>query len=241
MDKFVKGKLRVRGSALIVSKDRTVSHQLKQGLHDIGYSSVSTATKHVQGLERFKERHFSLVLFDALPTNMNTVEFVTTIKEIDTSTMLVALSYHPPIDQVFELLTAGSRWFLVLPFTVSQLEDVLVRAIKGPPFSEGVLESIDRNAALVGLVLNTLENLTTAMHHIRSFPESPRALGQLKSGFEEAVQLARTFSKGGEASLQEKLIEACISRANAPSTRLGRVRRKLKRLRSDTPEETGRK
>lgn len=233
MKATVKIKLRARGAVLIVSRDGQISNQLKQGLYNIGYTSVSSVTKHVQGLERFKERHFALVLFDAVPTNMSSVDFVTALKEIDPTTMLIALSYHPPIDQVFELLKAGARWFLVLPFTVGQLEDVLLKAIEGPPFSEGVLESLDRNGALVGLVLNTLENLTMTMHHLRAFPESPRTLDNLKASFAEAVQLARTFSEGGDQNFRDKLVEACIGRAGSASTRLGRVRKKLKRLRGD--------
>ena len=223
-------------SVLVVSHDSATGAQLKQSLHSIGYDNVSSTGTHVQGLERFKNRPFSLVFFDAVPTNMPTVEFVTALRKLDENAMFIALSARPSIDQVFEILRAGARWFVVLPFTVDTVEAVINRATEGPPFTEGILEATDRNAALVGMILNSLENLTTGIRHIRSFPQSPNATANLWQEFRDAVKLAHTFAQGGDPALQDKIVDACLSRAQSAPTRLGRVRRKLQRLRDKQAE-----
>jgi len=231
---------RRNASVLVVSHDSATGSQLKQALHAIGYDNVSSTGTHVQGLERFKDRPFSLVFFDAVPTNMPTVEFVTALRTLDDKAMFIALSARPSIDQVFEILRAGARWFVVLPFTMDTVEAVLNKATEGPPFTEGILEATDRNAALVGMILNSLENLTTGIRYVRAFPQSPSATDSLWQEFRDAVKLAHTFAQGGDAALREKIIDACLSRAHSAPTRLGRVRRKLQRLR-DKQAGTGQK
>ena len=216
---------------MIVSKDTGLANTLKQCLNQLGFQNVSSTNNHGQGLERLKGRNFNLVFFDAVATNLSAVDFVKVVRQIDGDAFLIALSAKPSIDDVFELLRVGARGFVVLPFAINVLEEVILKAVNGPPFSEAVLEATDRNTALANIVLNDLDSLTHCLRHRKTFPESVTPIEPYKTALFDSMKLAKTFAKGGDQNLLLKLCEACIQRATTGSTRLGRMRRRLQKMR----------
>lgn len=200
---------------------------LRQSLVSLGFDSISGAQTHAQGLERIQTRTFPLIIFEAGATNIPTREFAIAARRLDEDSTLIALSGAPRIDDVFELLKVGARSFLVTPFTTETLEEVIGRAVLGPPFSDAILDAADRDAALAALILNNLYRLATAMRHHRDFASYSGHVSQYRSALLESTELAKLFSLGGDAVLREKIVEACIVRAQTAATRLGRTRKRL--------------
>ncbi|MFN8390678.1 MAG: response regulator [Bdellovibrionota bacterium] len=225
---------------LIVLRDGELTAHLKRSLKEIGFNNVSSTNNHGQGLERMKGRNFSLVFFDAVETNMQAVHFVKSVRQFEKEALLIALSARPSIDDVFENLRAGARSFIVIPFATDILEDVIIKAVEGPPFSEAVFEATDRNTALVNIVLNDLDSLTVSMRHLRAFPGAINDVDHFRAALEDSMKLARTFAEGGDIALIERIIDTCISRATFGATRLGRVRRRLQRKRNRAQTATKR-
>ncbi len=222
---------RSNASLLVVCNNGTTSNQIRQALKTLGFTKITAAATHVTGLDRIKGRNFPLVIFDGKETDMPTVDFVKQVLTMDENTTMIALSGEPRVDDVFGLLRNGARGFLALPFTVDSLEEVLGRAQDGPPLSDAVLNSPDRNAALVGVILNNLYRLSVLMRQAREFATAKRELERQSYSFAESVELAKLFCEGGDDNLLEKIVEGCINRANTAATRLGRTRKKLKKER----------
>lgn len=222
---------------LVVCRDPEIGLKTRQALNYIGYGTVSTVNNHGQGIERMKTRNFELIVFDAQPSNVTPLDFVRQCKVLVSDATLLALSYNPSVEDVFALLREGARGFVVVPFTVDALEAAIERAIIGPPLSEVILEAADRNAALAGLVLNMLYRLTSRMRHCRQFPFALNLVERDKEQLNEAMQLALTFCEGGPMGLRDKILEGCQQRAHQPSTRLGRTRQRLKKLREQRGDQ----
>ena len=216
---------------LVVTGNGTTSNQVRQAIKTIGFSSVAAAPTHLAALDKIRSRDFPLILFDAVSTGMPTVDFVTQTMAMDPNCIMIPLSGEPQVDDVFGLLRNGARGFLALPFTVTTLEDVVMRATEGPPLSDAVLNAPDRNAALVGVVLNNLYRTSVLMRQAREFPTAAKELERQQIMLVESMDLARLFCEGGDESLLEKIIEGCINRANTAATRLGRTRQRLKKQR----------
>lgn len=225
------GKNRNQTSVMLICSNRMTSGQVRQAIKSIGFSKISTVQSHVQAYERLRTRNFELILFDAKGTDMPSKEFVEKAVEMDPNVIMIAISSEPSVDDVFGLLKAGARAFLAIPFTVESTEEVLVRAQEGPPLSEAVLNAPDRNSALVGVILNNLYRVSVLMRQAREFDTAGRELERQHCTFVESIDLARLFCEGGDDALMDKIQEACIARANAAATRLGRTRQKLKKNR----------
>ncbi len=216
---------------LVIAQNGTTSNQVRQALKTIGFSMISAAPTHVSGLDRIRGRDYGLVVFDASSTDMPALDFVTQAIGLDDSSFLIALSGEPRVDDVFGLLRAGARGFLALPFNVDTLEEIVMRATEGPPLSEAVLNAPDRNAALVGVVLNCVYKVSVLMRQSREFASAARELERQQYSLAESMDLARLFCEGGDDALLEKIVDGCIARANTASTRLGRTRKKLQKER----------
>lgn len=216
---------------LVVTPSGTTSNQVRQAIKTVGFSAVSAAPTHIAALDKIRSRDFPLILFDAVSTGMPTVDFVTQTMEMDPNCIMIPISGEPQVDDVFGLLRNGARGFLALPFTVTTLEDVVMRATEGPPLSDAVLNAPDRNAALVGVVLNNLYRTSVLMRQAREFPTAAKELERQQIMLVESMDLARLFCEGGDEALLEKIIEGCINRANTAATRLGRTRQRLKKQR----------
>lgn len=231
---------RSKTPALVVCQDPEMGLKVRQSLQHIGFASVSHVSNHGQAIERLKTRNFDLILFDSRPSNVSPLDFVRQWRILGGDGTLLALSYNPSVEDVFQLLREGARGFVVMPFTVEAFELAIDRALLGPPLSDAILDAADRNAALAGLVLNMLYRLTSRMRHCRQYPFAVNMVEQDKQQLYEAMQLALTFCEGGPTTLRDKIVEGCAQRADQPSTRLGRTRERLRRLREQRTVEPAR-
>jgi PleD family two-component response regulator len=214
-------------SVLVVCARGDRSNQVRGALKTLGFTQISAAPSHVTGMDRFKSRPFTHIFFDALSTDMPALEFVKAVAEIDQNCTMIAISEEPKVDDVFGLLRAGAKHFLVTPFAVDSLEDVLISASEGPPLSDAVLNAPDRNTALAGVVLNALYRQTVLMRQAREFATAARELELQTQKLMQTIDMARIFCEGSEENLLAEIVEACIQRANLAASRLGRTRKKL--------------
>jgi hypothetical protein len=67
------------------------------------------------------------------------------------------------------------------------------------------------------------------MRQAREFKSAERDVKNYNYQLRESVELAQLFCDGNEADLRDKLVEGCINRAKDASTRLGRLRKRLKK------------
>ena len=230
-DKVKVGDERQKAKILVVCPTGVTGSQLRQALKSIGFVNVSAAPSHVQALERIKGRPFSHVVFDAKESDMPALEFVQAVLAVEEKATMIAISESPRVDDVFGLLRAGARGFLVPPFTTDTIESVILRASDGPALSEAVLNAPDRNSAFVAVVLNNLYKLSVSMRQAREFPTAAREVVSYGFALRESMEMANLFAEGTEEEMREKIVEACINRAKDAATRLGRLRKKLKRER----------
>lgn len=228
---------RQKFQVLVVASKAITSSQLRQSLKSLGFTQVSVVASHVAAIERVKGRNFSHYLFEARDTDMPAIEFVRQVLEMESSAIMIAVSEEPRIDDVFGLLRAGARAFLVPPLTVDMIEQMIVMATDGPQLSEAVLHAPDRNAAFVAVILNNLYRLSVSMRQAREFKSAERDVKIYNFSLRESVEMAQLFCEGGDEDLRAKIIEGCVNRAKDASTRLGRLRKKLRKDRVEGDED----
>lgn len=232
VDKSKLGTERQKAKVLVICPSGMLGSQLRQALKTIGFVNVSAAPTHVHALERIRGgRTFTHVIFDAKETDMKPLDFVEAVIKYEENATLIAISESPRVDDVFGLLRAGARGFLVPPFTTDTVESIMLRATEGPALSEAVLNAPDRNSAFVAVVLNNLYKLSVSMRQAREFPSAAREVVSYGFALRESMEMAQLFSEGSDEDMRDKIIEGCINRAKDAATRLGRLRKKLKRER----------
>ena len=188
---------RKRASVLLVEPDNTVKQNMRRTLIELGFGHVSDAADHVQAFRKLAERNFSHLIFEAKKTTMPALEFLIKVLEIDRDAIMIASSWEPNIDDVFNLLIHGARGYLVKPFTHNSLDDAVVMATKGEPISESILYAKDRNEALASLIMTALDKLAVALRQAQQFETAEREIPRRKLSLERAIDIGRTFAEGG--------------------------------------------
>lgn len=226
-----------RASAVIltVETDRNERQNMRTALKTLGFGGVTDVPTHAAAIEKIQERPVTHVIFDAKKTNMPTTEFVPKMLELDPNLTLIATSFEPSVDDVFELLCLGARGYLVKPFTVATVDMAITAATKGDPIAESVKNAKDRNEALVAILMSSLDKAATIMRQARQFDTAKQEVPKALRRFRGSADIAQTFAKNGPEGLLEALEKFCIERSQGPATRLGRLRKRLKTTRKDIP------
>lgn len=224
---------RSKASILIVESDGMERNNMRTALRTLGFGQLAEAPNHASALEKFNDRKFTHVIFEAKKTNMPTKEFLEKIFEMNPEIIAMPASFEPNVDDVFDLLIMGAKGYLVKPFTIDTMDQGVIHATKGEPIADAVLQAKDRNEALVAIMMSSLDKVATLLRQAEQFEtarrEVPKALAILK----RSAELAKTFAKGGNEGLIDAMEKFCIERSKGPATRLGRLRKRLNNTRAD--------
>jgi len=214
-------------SILVVDRDLSDLETLRSVLINAGYGFCQVSSDHNAAIKLIYEKNFSHILFTAQSTSIPVKDFLHKAMQIDSGCIAIATSNQPQVDEVFELLKIGARGFLAKPFNVNSVDEAIVFATKGEPFSRVILEARDRNEAFAALLAATLDKFAEISRHARNHSSAEDLVLRYAHEFRSSTRLARVFAKDGEKALLEKLQEFFISLGNGPATRLGRLRKRL--------------
>lgn len=211
---------------LVVDPEINIRQTMRQSLIGLGYGTVSDAGDYAQALQKIEDRNFTHLIFDARTSKLPPKEFLKRAFDLDHKMLAIATSYEPTVDDVFDLLIAGARGYIVKPFTTQSLDDTITVTTKGEPISDAVLNSKNRNEALAALAMASLDKLATIMRQSKYFETAKREIPGRLIAFKRSIDLAHTFSQGGPLEFRDTLVELCIERSQEAATKAGRMRRK---------------
>lgn len=215
---------------LLVSPDPNNRSSIRDTLSKLGFRHVISSQDHSQALQSLEQRHIRLVLFSAASTSISAMEFCKRAMRNSPQTMLLPISFNPGIDDVFEMLRAGARGYIVMPYTAESLENSILLALKGKPLSDVLLKASDLNIAFAAIIAGNLDKFTSVEKQMHTL-HKPQEYNRYRQQFHISVKTGKLFATGGEDALRESLVEFFIQLAEGPASRLGRLRQQLKNQR----------
>jgi len=102
--------------------------KLREGissLFNMFFKEVDTACDGIEGLEKYNNKVYDLVITDVNMPRMNGIEMVSRIKEINTEQKIIAISAHNESDILIDLIQAGVTNFLLKPIIQSEVINIL--------------------------------------------------------------------------------------------------------------------
>jgi len=217
-------------SILLIESDNRLRNSMRQALVSLGYEDIADSNDHVAALEKLEDRLFSHVIFDTKQSSINPKEFLALLFQKADASIAIASSTEPTVDEVFDLLIGGARGYIVKPFTAGSLDEAIVWSTKGESISEAVLEAESRNEALALLTLSSLDKLALVMRQARKFDTAKREVPRRFAMLKRALEISKTFSKGGIVQFQRTIIEAAIKKASrVENNQIGPVKKRRRR------------
>jgi DNA-binding NtrC family response regulator len=114
---------------LVIDDEPILRDSLEVALKTPGYE-VLTARTGEEGLERFQKEDPDLVLLDHWLPGINGDEVLRKIKERDPETPIIIMTAQGSIEMAVNLMKMGAFDFLVKPFELDQVEDLIKRGLE---------------------------------------------------------------------------------------------------------------
>jgi two-component system response regulator AtoC len=114
---------------LVIDDEPILRDSLEVALKTSGYD-VLTARTGEEGLERFQKENPDLVLLDHWLPGINGDEVLRKIKEGDTEIPVIVMTAQGSIEMAVNLMKMGAFDFLVKPFELDQIEDLIKKGLE---------------------------------------------------------------------------------------------------------------
>ena len=124
---------------LVVDDEQLVRDLLVSYLNSLGFV-VETAQDGLEGLEKYTEGDFDLVITDLSMPNMDGIELVKELREADDEAVVLIITGYPTIGTAVEAIKHGAADYITKPFTLDEVKIRIDKAI-GAKLLKGRLKS----------------------------------------------------------------------------------------------------
>lgn len=114
---------------LIVEDEKDIQEVLAEALKIWGYETV-VANNGEEGLQRFKEQAFSMVITDIRMPKMDGLTMLKQIREKDPIIPILVVTGYPSVDSAVESLMKGADYYIVKPINMDDLHAKIGKAFE---------------------------------------------------------------------------------------------------------------
>ena len=114
---------------LVVDDNRDLANILVEYLSELGHEAVA-AYGGREGLSRFKEGDFHMVITDLKMPDMDGMELLNAIKALENRAIVLVITAYGTIDAAVKAIESGAYDFISKPFDLKALEVIVNRALE---------------------------------------------------------------------------------------------------------------
>lgn len=114
---------------MIIDDETEMLELLREGLGSYDYQVV-TATNGKEGLQKFAEGGFDLVLCDLVMPEMNGAQVLEKVLALDDSVPVLMITGHPTIETAVQAMAQGAYDYVTKPFSFDDLDLRIKRCLE---------------------------------------------------------------------------------------------------------------
>ncbi|MGA7168448.1 MAG: response regulator, partial [Candidatus Sulfotelmatobacter sp.] len=128
--------------ALIIDDEELTLRTISRGLRQDGFE-VFTALTGEEGLRIFREENPDLILLDIVLPGIDGVEVLRQIKEANPTAIVIMMSAYHLVERAVEAMKLGAFDYLVKPFHLEDMTNILHRAAEVLALRVRVRDSVE--------------------------------------------------------------------------------------------------
>jgi len=114
---------------LVVDDDRQLADTLTEFLTKLGYQAA-TAYGGREGLDKFEQGDFQLVITDLMMPEMDGMELLSAVRRINNRTMVIMVTGYGTIVSAVGAIKKGAYDYISKPFKMEELGIIVKRALE---------------------------------------------------------------------------------------------------------------
>ena len=114
---------------LVVDDDKELADNFVEYLTKLGYRS-SPAYSGKEGLTKFQQGDFQLVITDLVMPDMDGMELLEAVRRLDSRVVVMVITGYGTIESAVEAIKKGAYDYIPKPFQMDELEIVVNRALE---------------------------------------------------------------------------------------------------------------
>jgi len=118
-----------RKKLLLVDDDKSLCRVLEHQLKEEGFT-VTTANDGKEGLEKFENDKFEIVVTDIAMSGMGGMELLKRIRAKDTSAVVILITAFGTVENAVEACHSEADDYITKPFSIEQLRFVIEKALR---------------------------------------------------------------------------------------------------------------
>ena len=114
---------------LVVDDDRELAITIEEYLAHLGYNAV-VAFNGLEGLDKFEQGDFQLVLTDLMMPEMDGIELLEAVKKQDEQVVVIMITGYGTIESAIPAIEKGAFDYISKPVKLKELEVIIDRAVE---------------------------------------------------------------------------------------------------------------
>lgn len=147
---------RCRGLKVLYVEDNDLARISTKDILDDFFDSIEVAVDGVDGLEKFKQHSFDLVITDINMPHMNGIDMIAKIKQLASDTPILVISAYNESNYFLETIKLGIEGYLLKPIDIEQFLMIISKTVEK---IELVRENIEYRQQLEQKVKHQIEQL----------------------------------------------------------------------------------
>lgn len=146
---------------LLADDDHDMRYALRETLTRCGYT-VDTVTDGDEAIEKFSEKRFDMVITDVKMVNSSGIQVLKEIKKRSPETPVILITAYGTIDNAVEAMKLGAFDYLIKPFSIDALEDVVKRGLNSATAADKTISAGKMKSEIIANDANMIRILKIA-------------------------------------------------------------------------------
>ena len=118
-------------SVMILDDEPIVCERLRSTLEKVQLD-LETYTDPLEAIRRFSEKKFKVLITDLKMKELDGIEILKRVKQVSPETQVIVITGFATVEKAKEALKIGAYDFIAKPFKLSQLRDLVIKALGRP-------------------------------------------------------------------------------------------------------------
>jgi DNA-binding NtrC family response regulator len=115
-------------SVMILDDEPIVCERLRSTLEKVNLN-IETFTDPNEAIKRFAEKKFQILITDLKMKELDGIEVLKLIQKVSPETKVIIITGFATVEKAREALKIGAYDFIAKPFKLSQLRDLVIKAL----------------------------------------------------------------------------------------------------------------